>query len=106
MPLNPDPDDVAQEVALQRLLGRRTSARHVRLRMLRTDRQRQEAERGHVRPEPTPTIDPVRFPILHDKLVRKLSTGELLQTHGCRSKQTLSRKVRAEVERYQREERG
>lgn len=103
--MRPDPDDVRQEVELQRLLGRRVSARHVRLRLMREEADREAAEREYAsaaRSSPL-RIDPVRFPILYDKLVRRLTPRELLEAHNCRSRQTLSRKVRLEINLYREE---
>lgn len=106
MPKPPDRDDVRQEVELQRLLGRRVSARHVRSRMMREEALRGEAEREYAtnaHRHPPPPIDPVKYPILYDKIVRRLTPRELLEVHNCRSRQTLSRKVREEADRYMQE---
>lgn len=96
--MQPDEDDVKQEVALQRLMGRRVSARIVRMRLRKAETATTNSDLSHFpQPErPSRDIDPVRFPLLFDKAVRRKSVSELLTIHNCRSRQTLSRKLLAE----------
>ena len=107
MPLKVDSDDVRQEVALQRLLGRRVSARIVRRRMAVEEARRGVAE-GSVPPPAEPTIrldelSPVEYPLLVDKFLRRLPVAELLRIHNCRNRRTLARKVQAELDRLRGE---
>jgi len=97
--LQPEADDVAQEVALQRLMGRHVTSRIVRRRMSRAEARRAEVEREYVAPTSLPPIDPARFPLLHDKLIRRLPVVELLRIHGCHSRSTLAARFRDEAAR-------
>ncbi len=100
-----DPEDGLQEVELQRWLGRRVSTRIVRRRMEEEERRRAEAERGSAERERSARIeiDPVRFPLLFDRFVRRLPLTRLLQIHNCRSRSTLAKKIEAELERLRNE---
>lgn len=97
--LPPDPDDVAQEVALQRLLGRHVTPRIVERRMRRREAARAAAEALHVCDTGVAAVDPARFPLIADR-VAGASVEQLLTTHGIRSRTTLARRLRAEYETW------
>lgn len=65
--------------------------------------RRAVAERGHTPPDRLPPIDPTRYPLLHDKLVRGLSVTEMLSLHNCRSRSTLASRLRSEVAAFSEE---
>lgn len=98
--MKPEAEDVAQEVALQRLLGRTVNPRIVRARMYRAEVRRKAAELSHARVAPGLDVDAVQFPLLHAKFVLGLDGEELLSYTGVRSRSTLAARLRSEASEY------
>jgi len=99
--LPPDPDDVAQEVELQRLLGRSVTPRFVAMRMRRDEARRARAEReraGCDRDTATDPPDPVRYPLLAERLAGG-TVADMCGRLGI-GRQALSRRVREELDAY------